>query len=167
MLIFLLATLALAGEPELLQKYPKVFQRSGDTLTVTTKHDSKKYQDSIESEDGRVRTTVEDYFPKAKAAVLRHAFVGSELFDVVSLATGHALHAGAEAPAWKNGVFAAAVKGSVMIGLCDATDCTKLLEQAGSGPFDFLAHDKVKIGDRVVCTVKRSARTASCSQAKH
>jgi hypothetical protein len=167
MLVLLLATLAFAAEPELLQKYPKVFQRNGDTLTVTTKTDSKKYRDSIEGDDGRVRTTVEAYFPKARAAILRHAFVGSELYDVVSLTTGHALHAGGETPLWKNGLFAALVKSTAVIGLCDARDCTILTKLAGSGPLELLARDQVKIGEGEICVVKRAARTVTCSKAKH
>lgn len=162
-LALLLSAHALASEPELLQKYPKIFQRRGDTLTLFINGDSKKYQDALDGDDGRVRTTAVEYFPAAKAAVLRHAFVGSELYDVVSTVSGRAIHAGSEAPQWKNGVFASPGGPRLLIGLCDSRGCEKLVDEAASGPAEILSRDRIRMGESRICKVNRRARTAACA----
>lgn len=164
MLALVFAVFAFAGEPELLKKYPKLFERSGDTLTVFTAHDSRKYQDSWEETgDDRVVTRLESYDPKLKVVVLSHRFRHGESDDILSLATGKTLHVGSVPPEWFNGIFATYAP-RLLIGLCDKHGCDKLLERDGSDwTFHGLGHDQLQVSEKVTCKVNRRKRTAECT----
>lgn len=180
-----LALTAHAGEKELLKKYPKLFSRKGEVLTIVTGKGNREYKNNRSDSDAALTARLMEYKKDLNLALVNLNYYESGDIALVSLATNEVVLVNA-APKWKQGAFASATSsdgygdpGQLQIGFCDENSCKVAEDRQGFfGPAKFPDANTVeaetlgepdkefKAGKRlgkIVCKLDRAQKTVACA----
>ncbi len=182
----LLPAPALAGEKELLKKYPKLFSRKGKQLLLSIEGQKapRAFTDNSTEGESYSENKLFSYIGRHKVAVIQTFGVEHGDYTLVSLRTGLELRV-AEKPLWNKNLDAfvsvnegeyADDKKGLQLGLCNGKECRLVLEKDGryslpkwTSAYRFQATNRIPSADggeglvlRERCTIQRKLQTATC-----
>jgi|GEM_PF-3789077 len=170
-----------ASERELLEKYPKLFQRKKETeLTVIHDKGQKIYKDNFKEGDSYDLTRLNNYYPELRVVELEHQLYHSMSYELVALKPNMRVLIGTEEPTWKDGMFASSTEasakgrpGKLVVGYCELAGCWKLAEKEGKwGPVDLVGNDTLEVNylgsgkakTRLSCKMTRKTKKVICGK---